>query len=375
MHRYPLIGAEAAIGPPVEVGRAAGHHWFSTMHPIDARDVLCAVVTADDKAQGRWPALLYLSRDGGISWRAALRIDYGPVSTPCGPRRRLLMPYEQWPLAPGDTRNTRAAGCILTCAPDGQVRAEEVPVELRGFPRDLAPYHEGELCVLANGNILLLNDGRLFTTCYGRYAGEDKYTLWAMSSADQGRTWEYLATVASWRELPGGEEGPDESNTARLPDGRLFCVYRVGSGNHQPYHASLSADQGRTWSSPRPLGAGSVEPQLVCLENGTLLLAGGRTGLFLWVCPEGDGANWQRINLAEHHNACVADPALHYPPAFCAAQGESGLSTAYTGMAAVGGNEVLLSYDRLANGWRGAPGPWGTHDAVFAIRIQVSRRA
>ena len=34
--------------------------------------------------------------------------------------------------------------------------------------------------------------------------------------------------------------------------------------------------------------------------------------------------------------------------------------------------DLLLSYDRLANGNAGPPGPWGKVDAVFAMRVSVA---
>ena len=53
-----------------------------------------------------------------------------------------------------------------------------------GFPRDLRPYDEvGQLEMLTNGNILPLRDGRLFMVMYGTFAGEEKYSLPAMTSA------------------------------------------------------------------------------------------------------------------------------------------------------------------------------------------------
>jgi len=49
-------------------------------------------------------------------------------------------------------------------------------------------------------------------------------------------------------------------------------------------------------------------------------------------------------------------------------------STSYTVMVRLGPNEALLCYDRLANGWQGAPGPWGTQDMLFCLRIRARAR-
>lgn len=378
MAGYSLDGCRLEISAPVEVGRASGHHWFSTLHPIEGSDILCEVVVTDDKAQGKWPAWLYLSRDGGRSWDKVCEIDsYGPSSVSLTPRKILLMPYEVWPLSLGDRRNAAAEGTIVTCTDEGAVITESTSVRFLGFPRDLADYHEGELLLLTNGNVLRLEGDRLFTTLYGRFmphTENHQYDCVAVVSEDGGFTWRYLSHVASWQDTPGASEGPDESNTARLPDGRLMCVYRVGSGREHHYQASYSPDDGQTWSKPKCLAnAWSVEPQLVCLENGTLLLSGGRPGLMLWVCTDGRGEKWQPLNLAEHHNAACSDPTLHFEADCVAAArvGAPSYTTSYTGMKAVGPDEVMISYDRLGNGWHGAPGLWGTHDVVFTIRIRV----
>ena len=42
--------------------------------------------------------------------------------------------------------------------------------------------------------------------------------------------------------------------------------------------------------------------------------------------------------------------------------------------AALADCDILLSYDRLANGNAGPPGPWGSVDAVFAMTVTVSVR-
>jgi len=373
MRGYEFEGFAIELDRPVEVDRGSGHFWFSTLHAVEGRDILCEVVTSDDRAQGKWPAVLCLSRDGGRSWTRITEIEsYGPNSVRIGPRRLLLMPYELWPVSPGDKRDARAEGTVLRCSEDGVISAEPRAVQFLGFPRDLADYYEGELCLLTNGNILPLRDGRLLTTLYGKYAAEERYWNFAVTSDDGGFTWRYLSVVAR----PEGEgdvaEGPDESNTVRLADGRLLCVYRVGGCLE--YRKSYSADEGATWSPPeRVEGAWSVEPRLVRLESGLILLSGGRPGLFLWVCADGEGRRWERINLGSHHNALMPDASLHYSEQFCAGKKvcEPPQSTSYTGMVRTGPDEALVCYDRLGNGWAGAPGPWGEQDVVFCVRVRA----
>jgi hypothetical protein len=119
-----------------------------------------------------------------------------------------------------------------------------------------------------------------------------------------------------------------------------------------------------------------VEPQLVSLANGVLLLSGGRPGIFLWICTDGQGNKWERLNLAEHHNRHVNDRALKYADAFREGKAvDPPQSTSYTGMVAVGPDEALIVYDRLGNGWQGSPGPWGANDVVFSIRVKVARKS
>jgi hypothetical protein len=374
-----MPGCRVHLDAPRVVGRAAGHHWFSTVHVLSEEWVLCPVVLTADKAQGKWPARVYLSEDGGSTWGHGIDIDsYGPASVPKSPHQLLLMPYELWPARPGDRRNAVADGSLITWRRGTGISVESKPVRFNGFPRDLNDYHDNELCLLTNGNVLSLADGRLFTTLYGCFDGASKYDCVAVASEDGGWTWGYLADVARWQEVPEGPEGPDESNSARLPDGSLMCVYRVGSGRPHRYHHSRSTDEGRTWSRPAPLPEQwSVEPQLVCLANGSLLLSGGRPGLLVWACLDGRGEVWHAVDLAAHHNRSVDDTSLHFGPE-CAGGGSEGTpayTTSYTCMKAVGPDQVLLSYDRLGNGWHGAPGPWGPEDAVFVVRVKVEMAA
>ncbi len=376
MEPCPLQTCEILAGPPVLVGQTPGHFWFPSLHALGMDCLFCEANLADDRAQGRWPAVLVRSQDAGQNWvRSVEPTTYGPCSTIYAPDRLLLMPYETWPLSLGEKRGARADGTLITCGLDGGLSAEAAPVQYLGFPFDLEDYFQGELMLLNNGNILSFSGGRRFTTLYGRIAGEAKDSVFAMASEDGGLTWHFQAVVASGKDIHGANEGANESNTVRLVDGRLMCVFRTGSG--QDLHKSYSIDEGGAWTKPERMpGVWSVEPQLARLENGLIVLSSGRPGLFLWVCSDGEENGWERFNLAAHHNAAFPDRSQHYTDAFCQAdpQVSPALSTSYTGILAMGPHEVFVCYDRLGNGWGGAPGPWGGTDAIFCVRLQITRK-
>ena len=111
MQTYDIGNASVTVSAPTLVGSAAGHHWFSSLHLTGGDDILCQAVLSDDTAQGEWPARLYLSQDMGGSWSRAADIDcHGPISVVLEPGRLLFIPYELWPLSPGDRRNAAAPG-------------------------------------------------------------------------------------------------------------------------------------------------------------------------------------------------------------------------------------------------------------------------
>jgi hypothetical protein len=103
-------------------------------------------------------------------------------------------------------------------------------------------------------------------------------------------------------------------------------------------------------------------------QSGQLVLSTGRTGLWVWVADDPPTAGWTPFNLAAHHNAAVADPSLRFTSDNPTTSG----TTSYTGLVAVPGtDDVIVSYDRLANGWNPAPYPSAV-SAIFTVRISIS---
>ena len=48
------------------------------------------------------------------------------------------------------------------------------------------------------------------------------------------------------------------------------------------------------------------------------------------------------------------------------------MSTSYTSVMPLGAAAMIVTYDRLANGWSEAPGPNGQVSRVFSVVLQVS---
>ncbi len=116
-----------------------------------------------------------------------------------------------------------------------------------------------------------------------------------VTSTDEGRTWNYLSTVASPRAGDPVGEGFVEPALTLLDDGRLLCVMR--SGHHFPLYASWSEDAGRSWSPPMYTGLDrGCDPCLITLHDGRVALSWGRRYPEGWstVDPEGDQERFKR---------------------------------------------------------------------------------
>ena len=157
-------------------------------------------------------------------------------------------------------------------------------------------------------NILRMPDGSLLATAYGHFE-EDRIvpptlagrteTLYmtrtfVIRSTDDGRTWDYLSTVAAPTEGDPVDEGFGEPTLALLDDGGLLCVMRTG--HQRPLYACRSEDQGRTWTDPVYTGLErGCFPCLTKLEDGRLVLTFGVRFPPGWsrITPEGDHGRWR----------------------------------------------------------------------------------
>ncbi len=131
--------------------------------------------------------------------------------------------------------------------------------------------------------IIELRDGALVWPIYREYL--DPLRCWSatMRSTDGGRTWSDPVMVD-----PDNDDN-DEPALIERPDGSLLCIMRANHGDSM--WASLSRDQGRSWSGSRPIGFRGHSPYLCYARNGLLLLGHRLPGTALHVSRD-DGESW-----------------------------------------------------------------------------------
>ena len=136
-----------------------------------------------------------------------------------------------------------------------------------------------------------------------------------------------------------GSEGPNEAGLVRLPDSRLFCIFRTGNGDYMG--GTWSSDDGKTWSPPISTGFKGVAPHLRLMSNGLLVCTFGRPGVTVMFSPD-EGKSWAAVT-----------------PIF------KGKSTGYTDVIEVGPGKLFVVYDSLPPGGNPVPGTDTFQDMPF----------
>jgi hypothetical protein len=139
-------------------------------------------------------------------------------------------------------------------------------------------------------------------------------------------------------------------------------VFRLDSS--VPYGQTFSDDDGRTWSTPVAMkNAHSVQPSIVRMIDGALVLTGGRPGLFFWMNPSGDGGNWLQVDLLSNHNEQSPEENIDVGGVFSLAD----QTTSYT--------EVipLVMYDRIPHGWSTIPQDSQDTNSIWVVKLAWNR--
>lgn len=376
---YELPNARLRAGKPVRITQASGHTWFPVVHRFEHGELVAKWSMMPDVDAFAYVAGLSHSLDEGRTWGDRYSMgQWGGVSRALpGTRSMRVVPYYFYPSPAGQSREF--ATNLITLHAGGRYEVEPFGVRISGFPRDVKISETGAAGVVFNGAIVQTR-GAWYVTAYGWWAGESKFDLHWLESRDYGRTWRFISTIASWRDIediddtrgkpPISAEGPCEASVVELADGELLAVYRL-CGAIEPrwwFHQSRSRDGGRTWTKPVVLqeGVGRVEPSMQRLASGAIVLSAGRPGIYIYVNTDGRGDRWETFDLLEHHNrVCAAGETINRMPA---------QTTAYTELAVLDERRLVCVYDRCPLGWQAVPSGAADLNMIFAVELDIAPR-
>lgn len=358
-----LTGLRVTLSEPIAIGRSRGYFWFPNLWQMPNGDLLSTISPVADIHMSSIPYLVTWSRDGGLSWSEPIVTnDGGQTLFHLNNGDAILLPYDLRPrpdgigapynLIPAGTRDVHymAKGVIITGWP-GEVAMPIPGLDMAGFS--------------FNGQTLTRSDGTYLATVYGSLVDPPGSRIFTVTSTD-GVHWTIDALVADPSYRVVGKEAPSESAIIRLKDGRIMCVFRVGSRIN--FGQCWSSDEGKTWTKPVTMeGVFSVQPGLATFGDGAIALSGGRPGLYLWFNTDGTGRDWQRLDMQAHHNACHPNETIapytehnHYQQ-----------TSAYTEIVAVDDHHLLYIYDRVPNGWHPIPEDMDDANSVWLVRVTI----
>ena len=372
------------LGQPVKIVELVGHAWFPVIHRFPGGELLAQWSMMPDIHCPAYLAGASHSTDEGRTWSPMYSLNNW--ANQCLPRpdgSLLRLPYYVYPTPAGQRRSFATDRSIIH--PGGRSELEPYGMRVEGFPKDLHVQATGAAAWNFTGNPLRREGGRWITQMYGWWA--DQYApgvklplsdVILVESADEGRSWQYVSTVARHEDIPEvaeaqrnpGEqppEGPCEACLVELEGGELLSIYRVGNYDRWPYHASRSRDGGRTWSRPERMdGVGRVEPSVARLQNGALVLSGGRPGIELWLADDKVGRAWRAVDVRAHHNRACEDenPSWRIDPKLTQ-------TTSYTELVEIAPNRLLLIYDRVPLGWDPVPIDSKERNMIFVMEVNV----
>ena len=194
------------------------------------------------------------------------------------------------------------------------------------------------------GDMKLLPDNSLITGIYSMFyeletgGVDDPSGISFYRSTDHGNNWRIRGKIPYKYDAsvdPNGSRrtgfGYIEPTFEVLSDGNFVCVVRTHDGfGHSPQYISWSSNQGITWTDPVPFTPNGVNPRLLLLDNGVLVLASGRPGIQLRFSFDGKGEEWtDPFEMLSWDNI---------------ARERAGVSCGYASLLPTGTNSFLIAY-------------------------------
>jgi hypothetical protein len=221
-------------------------------------------------------------------------------------------------------------------------------------------------------SIVELDDGTLLASGYGNFEhnaatplgypaewGMRRFESFVIESHDRGHTWHLRSICAG--DATTGQEGFCEPVMVDLGGGELLVVMRTGRAS--PLYQTRSLDYGYTWSQPVSLHVPGVDPSLIQLSDGTVVLGWGTR------IPD---APWDQTNIDDYNTRYVegeGDPPLERGGYIALSRDggrsysapiklDAGIGQSYTALIETTPGEVLFA---IRHNWRKhTPGEWLT---------------
>ena len=356
-----LKGLEISLSKPRLVARSPGYLWFPTLTRLSGGELFANFSTNLDAIVADRTSSVSWSADDGLTWSEPSSILpkgdlYAETMLQLKNGDALLLPFNLYP----DGGAMRGWHQIVSGkAGQRKVTFTDKSLTVSGWPRPDRSFNEklGLSGFGFNGHGLVATSGEYLATMYGFFKDERRYSLVLVESKD-GLDWKFRSLIAGFDCPLAGGEGPCESQTIRLKDNRLMNIFRLAS--NVPYGQTFSEDDGRTWSAPVAMkDAHSVQPSITLVKDGSVVLTGGRPGIFAWINRAGDGQDWLQVDLQTHHNDNHPQDAIT----------RSDQTTSYTEVVALDEGSVLVMYDRIPHGWKAIPQDAQDTNSIWVVKL------
>ncbi len=355
---------EISISKPRLVTRSSGYLWFPTMTRLSGGELFANFSTNRDEIVPDRTSSVSWSGDNGLTWSTPSSIKpTGDLYAETIIRQKngdaVLLPFNLFP----EKDQMQGWYQVVSGKRDAKrVQFFDKSLTVSGFPRPSRSFNTklGLSGFGFNGQSVIANTGEFLATMYGYFQGDSRYSLVMVDSTD-GKHWKFRSVISGADCKLAGSEGPCESATVRLKDGRLMNIFRLASG--VPYGQTFSLDDGRTWSDPVAMKeAHSVQPSLAVMPEGSLVLTGGRPGIFAWINQDGTGRDWVQVDLQSHHNAQQISEQI-----------TPGRTTSYTEVEPLDDHSVIVMYDRIPFGWGPIPIGSDQTNSIWVVRVSWNK--
>ena len=95
------------------------------------------------------------------------------------------------------------------------------------------------------------------------------------------------------------------------------------------------------------------------MNDGSLVLTGGRPGIFAWINRAGDGRDWLQVDLQSHHDENHPQDVIM----------RADHTTSYTEVVALDEQSVIVMYDRLPHGWSEIPENSPDTNSIWVVKL------